>query len=86
MPIRSATIRRAAILARYLTGIDFLENPGVPSLVSGIRKTKIPLLPVWEKGVGGDEGQKRKRRKPLLSQQLLRGIHHPACVLAHLHP
>jgi hypothetical protein len=69
-PIRRATIRRAAILARYLTGIDFLENPGVPSPVSGIRKTKIPLLPVWEKGVGGDEGQKRgERRTPLITSR-----------------
>jgi hypothetical protein len=41
----------------FLTGIDFLENPGVPSLVSGIRKTKIPLLPVWEKGAGGMRGK-----------------------------
>jgi hypothetical protein len=54
----------------FLTGIDFLENPGVPSLVSGIRKTKIPLLPVWEKGVGGDEGQKRgERRTPLITSR-----------------
>ena len=55
-PIRSATIRRAAILARYLTGIDFLDSPGVLSPVSGIR-TPNPLLPVWEKGVGGMRGK-----------------------------
>jgi len=69
-PIRSATIRRAAILARYLTGIDFLENPGVPSPVSGHQEDQTPPSPVWEKGVGGDEGQKRgERRTPLITSR-----------------
>ena len=30
-----------------------------PSPVSGIRTPRLPLLPVWEKGAGGDEGQTR---------------------------
>ena len=39
-----------------------------PSLVSVIRKPKIPLLPLWEKGVGGMRGKNaRECRKPLIS-------------------
>jgi hypothetical protein len=30
-----------------------------PSPVSGIRTPRLPLLPVWKKGAGGDEGQTR---------------------------
>ena len=57
-PIRSATIRRAAILARYLTGIDFLENPGVPSPVSGHQEDQNPPSPrVGEGGWGGMRGK-----------------------------
>jgi hypothetical protein len=37
----------------------FLGSPCVPSPVSGIRTPNLPLLPVWEKRAGGDEGQKR---------------------------
>ena len=41
----------------FLTGIDFLENPCVPPPVLGIRTPKLPLLPLWEKGVGGMRGK-----------------------------
>ena len=34
-------------------------SPCIPSLVLGFRTPKLPLLPVWEKGVGGMRGQKR---------------------------
>jgi hypothetical protein len=36
-----------------LTGVDVLARPCVPSPVSAIRTPKLPLLPVWEKGVEG---------------------------------
>ena len=36
-----------------LTGVDFLESLCMPSLASGIRTPKLPLLPLWEKGAGG---------------------------------
>jgi hypothetical protein len=50
---------------RYLTGVDFLASPCVPSPVSAIRTPKLPLLPVWEKGVGGKRGNRaRECRKP----------------------
>ena len=39
------------------TGIDFLARPCVPSPVSSIRTPKLPLLHVWEKGVGGMRGK-----------------------------
>ena len=34
----------------------FFGSPCVPSPVSGIRTPKLPLLPLWEKGVGGMRG------------------------------
>jgi hypothetical protein len=37
--------------------VDVLASPCVPSPVSGSRTPKLPLLPVWEKGVGGMRGQ-----------------------------
>ena len=37
--------------------VDFLASPCVPSSVSVIRTPKLPLLPVWEKGVGGMRGK-----------------------------
>ena len=37
----------------------FLGSPCIPSLVLGFRMPNLPLLPVWEKGVGGMRGQKR---------------------------
>ena len=49
----------------------FLGSPCVPSPLSGIRTPRLPLLPVWEKGVGGMRGKTgahaghpRSRRKP----------------------
>jgi len=36
-----------------LTGVGFWESPWVPSLVLDFRTSNLPLLPVWEKGVGG---------------------------------
>jgi hypothetical protein len=33
-----------------LTGGDFLASPCMSSPVSCIRTTRLPLLPVWEKG------------------------------------
>jgi hypothetical protein len=44
--------------ARAHAGAGLLASPGVPSPVSGIRTPNLPLLPVWEKGARGDEGQK----------------------------
>ena len=40
-----------------LTGVDFVASPCAPSPVSAIRTPKLPLLPVWEKGVGGMRGK-----------------------------
>jgi len=40
-----------------LTGVDFLASPCVPSPVSAIRTPNLPLLPLWEKGVGGMRGK-----------------------------
>jgi hypothetical protein len=37
----------------------FLASLCIPSPVSGIRMPNLPLLPVWEKGVGGMRGQTR---------------------------
>jgi hypothetical protein len=39
-----------------------------PSLVLLIRTPKRPLLPVWEKGVGGMRGQTRTRRRDARTQ------------------
>ena len=46
---------------RALTGVDFLRSPYVLSPLPGIRTPRHPLLPVWEKGVGGMRGQTRTR-------------------------
>jgi hypothetical protein len=35
----------------------FLGSPCIPSLVLGFRTPKLPLLPLWEKGVGGMRGK-----------------------------
>ncbi len=37
----------------HLAGVGFLGGACVPSLVLGFRTPNLPLLPVWEKGVGG---------------------------------
>jgi len=50
----------------------FFGSPCVPSPVSGIRTPNLPLLPVWEKGAGGDEGQRRPGMQKIthLSQEI----------------
>jgi hypothetical protein len=45
------------------SGAGFLGSPCVPSSVSGIRTPKLPLLLVWEKGVGGMRGKVEYRPK-----------------------
>jgi hypothetical protein len=51
-----------------LTGGDVLARPCVPSPVSGIRTPRLPLLPLWEKGVGGMRGNgARECRTSLIS-------------------
>ncbi len=54
----------------YMGG--FLGSPCVPSPISGIRKPKLPLLPLWEKGAGGNEGQRRMglQKTTYLSQEI----------------
>ena len=42
--------------------VDVLASPCVPSPVSGSRTPKLPLLPVWEKGVGGMRGKRVPQR------------------------
>jgi hypothetical protein len=46
---------------RYEAG--FLASPGVPSPVSGSRRPRLPLLPLWEKGVGGMRGKRARERR-----------------------
>jgi len=36
----------------------FLRSTCVPSSVSGVRAPNLPLLPLWEKGVGGMRGKR----------------------------
>ena len=59
-----------------LTGVGFWGSPCAPSSVSGIRTPKLPLLPLWEKGVGGMRGKRRgnaANRALLLRTLPLRG-------------
>ena len=42
-----------------LTEGGFWGSPCVPSSVSGIRMSNLPLLPVWVKGAGGMRGKRR---------------------------
>ena len=50
-----------------LTGVGFL-SPCVPSFVSAIRTPRSPLLPLWEKGVGGMRGKSAlESRKSLIA-------------------
>ena len=45
-----------------------MASPCVPSPVSGIRTPRLPLLPLWEKGVGGMRGNSaRECRTSLIS-------------------
>jgi hypothetical protein len=57
--------RRVTISAptRVLFLAHVTRQARVPSPVTGIRTPKLPLLPLWEKGVGGMRGH---RRLPLL--------------------
>jgi hypothetical protein len=51
-----------------LTGVGFLASSCVPSSVSGFRTPQLPLLPLWEKGVGGMRGNGApESRKSLIS-------------------
>ena len=43
-----------------------MASPCVPSPVSAIRTPKLPLLPVWEKGVGGMRGKGARECRTLL--------------------
>jgi hypothetical protein len=45
---------------------SFLASPCVPSPVSAIRTLKLPLLPLWEKGVGGMRGKGARECKTSL--------------------
>ena len=64
-----------------LTGVGFL-SPCVPSFVSAIRTPRSPLLPLWEKGVGGMRGksalESRKSRIAPKKSTLERGSVPPA--------
>ena len=61
---RGTQRRRGAVQLRpdrqrgsmVLTGVDFLASPCIPFLILGFRKPGLPLLPLWEKGVGGMRG------------------------------
>ena len=44
-------------------GAGFLESPCMPSPVSSIRTPRPPLLPLWEKGVGGMRGKRARERR-----------------------
>ena len=44
--------------------VDFLASPCVPFPVSSIRTPKLPLLPLWEKGVGGMRGMGARASPP----------------------
>jgi len=48
--------------ASPLPAAGFLASPCVPSPVSGSRMPRLPLLPVWEKGVGGMRGKRAPQR------------------------
>ena len=51
-----------------LTGVGFLASSYVPSSVSGFRTPQLPLLTLWEKGVGGMRGNGApESRKSLIS-------------------
>jgi len=52
---------------RRFQGAGSLGSPCIPSLVSGFRTPKHPLLPLWEKGGRGDEGSKHAREYPRIS-------------------
>jgi len=59
-----------------LPGVDFLGSPCIPFLILGFLKPRLPLLPLWEKGVGGMRGKSARHaanRLSLSGTRLLRG-------------
>jgi hypothetical protein len=65
---RSASAPGPAARAMALTEVGFLGSPCIPSLILGFRKPRLPLLPLWEKGVGGMRGKSaRECSKPRIS-------------------
>jgi hypothetical protein len=46
-------------------------SPCIPSLVLGFRTPKLPLLPLWEKGVGGMRGQTRPEYNQTINPRCL---------------
>jgi len=70
-----------------LTGVRVFGSPCVPSLVSGIRMPKLPLLPLWEKGAGGMRGKRAPEcrtslifpKNSTLESRGMRGKRAPEC-------
>ena len=52
--------------ATQLTRVGFLASPCAPSPISAVRTPKLPLLPLWEKGVGGMRGKGARECRTLL--------------------
>ncbi len=52
--------------APQLTRVGFLASPCAPSPISAVRTPKLPLLPLWEKGVGGMRGKGARECRTLL--------------------
>jgi hypothetical protein len=50
---------QTSLLPLWKKGVDVLASPCVPSSVSSIRTSELPLLPAWEKGAGGMRGKRR---------------------------
>jgi hypothetical protein len=48
--------------ASPLPAAGFLASPCISSLALGFRTPRLPLLPVWEKGVGGMRGKRAPQR------------------------
>jgi len=66
----AAPAREREILGVWsLTGTGFLGISCVLSLVLGFRTRRLPLLPLWEKGVGGDEGQRRSLSRAFINER-----------------
>jgi hypothetical protein len=64
---RSQGVRRRGSAGSVPYRGGFL-SPCVPSFVSAIRMPKLPLLPLWEKGVGGMRDERaRECRKPRIA-------------------
>jgi hypothetical protein len=52
--------------APQLTRVGFLASSCAPSPISAVRTPKLPLLPLWEKGVGGMRGKGARECRTLL--------------------